>query len=635
MIFLPLYRTLAQSLSEGDLSEFFDTASVAQLAAILFVQNAQKLAEQQAALASMERQFAQIITAGNQANHSVPLAFQKLVRERFCARQFATGLAQLAQIKVSLLDDEHPADEERYLDSDGEWLFTFSGEYQAEIKPLQRVYFDAYDAELSVTDPQNRALREFLAASDESFNLQGYAGSGKTHLISRFTQLLDPKRTLLLANTFGQLQALKGKAGAHFTGMTFGQAAGQVLDSNWLSNSWRLKDKSRLQQTFQVSYADIAQTFDMPSISYLSPEQVAHTCVRAVASYCNSTAENIDVIHLPAAIASNLVVLDKMVLLEIVKQYWQELNRPTEAHIRLPMRGYHRIKLLSLIDGVLDTQYSHIIVDEGHDIPTPMLQILDRSPQAVITLSDELQNLNGMAPVRNTQIRQRYIAQSVRLGKQVENVINPLIQAHPGATKQLFTGRADHCTHLQHYKGWHIPDQATTIIVADEFELFAWFQRLTHAGASFALVESTFKDFMTFAQDCIELYNNAERPRHGLIFRYATWDKLREGMAHNPSFEAIERMLQKGYSQMDFQEAVGRYVHKSGGKIILARVGDTKNMEFSSVYLSQGLLVKPTAHDNKDSRARLFSSLYTACTRAQHELIVPDGFSDWIADAVK
>ena len=634
MIFLPLYRTVAQRLSEGGLPAFFDTATVAQLAAVLFIQNAQKLAEQEAALASMERQFAQIISAGNQANHSVPQAFQSLVRERFCASQFATGLAQLAKIKVSVLDDEHPADEERYLDSEGEWLFTFSTEYQTEVKPLQTVYFDAYEAELSVTDPQNRALREFLAASDESFNLQGYAGSGKTHLISRFTQLLEPKRTLLLANSFGQLQALKAKAGAYFTGMTFGQAAGQVLDSNWLSTSWRLKDKSRLQHTFQVSYADIAQTFDMPAISYLSPEQVAHICVRTVASYCNSSAEEIDVVHLPAAIASNLLVLDKVVLLEIVKQYWSELNRPTGARIRLPIRGYHRIKLLSLIDGVLDTQYSHIIVDEGHDIPTPMLKILDRSPQAVITLSDELQNLNGMAPVRDRQIRQRYIAQSVRLGKQVENVINPLIQAHPGATKQVFTGRADHCTHLQHYKGWHIPDRATTIIVADEFELFAWFQRLTHAEASFALADSTFKDFMTFAQDCIELYNNAERPRHGLIFRYATWDKLSESMADNPSFEAIERMLQKGYSQTDFQNAVSRYVRKSSGKIILARVGDTKNMEFPSVYLSQGLLVKPTTHDNKDSRARLFSSLYTACTRAQHELIVPDGFSDWISDAV-
>ncbi len=634
MIFLPLYRSVAQSLSEGGLPGFFDTATVAQLAAVLFIQNAQKLAEQEVALASMERQFAQIISAGNQANHSVPKAFHILVRERFCASQFAIGLAQLAKIKVSLLDDEHPADEGRYLDSEGEWLFTFSAEYQAKVKPLQAVYFDAYEAELSVTDPQNRALREFLAASDESFNLQGYAGSGKTHLISRFTQLLEPKRTLLLANSFGQLQALKAKAGAHFVGMTFGQAAGQVLDSNWLSTSWRLKDKSRLQQTFQVSYADLAQTFAMPAISYLSPEQVAHICVRTVASYCNSTAQEIDVVHLPAAIASNVVALDKVVLLEIVKQYWSELCQPTDAHIRLPIRGYHRIKLLSLIDGVLDTQYSHIIVDEGHDIPTPMLQILDRSPQAVITLSDELQNLNGMAPVRDRQIRQRYIAQSVRLGKQVENVINPLIQAHPSATKQVFSGRADHCTHLQHYTGWQIPDRATTIIVADEFELFAWFQRLTHAGASFALADSTFKDFMTFAQDCIGLYNNAERPRHGLIFRYTTWDKLSEAMAHNPSFEAIERMLLKGYSQTDFQDAVGRYVRKSGGKIILARVADTKNMEFPSVYLSQGLLVKPTAHDNTNSRARLFSSLYTACTRAQHELIVPDGFSDWVADAV-
>ena len=77
-----------------------------------------------------------------------------------------------------------------------------------------------------------------------------------------------------------------------------------------------------------------------------------------------------------------------------------------------------------------------------------MLQILDRSPQAVITLSDELQNLTGMAPTRNAMIRQRYITQSVRLGKQVESLINPLIQAHPGATKELFAGRADHCTHV-------------------------------------------------------------------------------------------------------------------------------------------------------------------------------------------
>ena len=635
MIFLPLYRTVAQRLSDGELPDFFNSASVPQLAAVLFIQNAEKLAQQQAPLASMQRQLAHIISTGNQANLGLPQTFQSLVAERFSVQQFAQGLSHLASLKVSLLDDDHPAEPERYLDAGAEWLFSFSAEYQREVMPLQKIYFDEYQAELSVTDPQNRALREFLAAPDESFNVQGYAGSGKTHLISRFTELLEPKRTLLLAQTYGQLQALQARAGEHFPAMTFAQAVGLVLDSNLLANSWRLKDKSRGQYTWQVSHVQVAQWLSLPSIGYLSPEQIASICARTVASYCNTTAQDIAVEHLPAGVASSLVALDVAVLLEMVERYWSELNQPSEPHIRLPIRGYHRIKLMSLTAEVLDTQYSHIIVDEAHDIPRPMLQILDRSPHAVITLSDELQNLSGMAPERNTLIRQRYITQSIRLGKQVENLINPLIQAHPGSSKELFAGRADHCTNLQHYRGWQIPQQATTIIVADEFDLFAWFQRLSHAGASFRLSRSTFKDFMTFAQDCIELYSHGTRPRHGLIFRYASWDALSVAMATNPSFQAVERMLQKGYSQADFQTAVDRHMRKGSGKITLARVSDTKNMEFSSVYLSKDLLITPTAYDSQDSRARLFSSLYTACTRAQHELIVPDGFSDWIADAIK
>lgn len=635
MIFLPLYRTVAQSLSEGALPEFFNSATVPQLAAVLFIQNAANMASQQLPLATLERQFAQLVQTGNHTNQQIPQAFQRLVAERFSVEHFAAGLAQLASLKISLLDDDHPAAESRYLDAEGEWSFAFAAEYQQEVMPLQKVYFNEFAAQLSVTDPQHRALREFLAAPDESFNVQGYAGSGKTHLISRFTELLQPQRTLLLAQTTGQLRALQSRAGEHFPAMTFMQAVAQVLDSNLLANSWRLKDKSRGQYTWQVAHSQVVQWLNITAIGHLSPVQVASVCARAAASFCHSTAQQIDTMHLPVAIGSQLSVVDRAVLLETVKRYWHEIIQPSEPHIRLPIRGYHRIKLMSLTDEVLDPHYTHIIVDEGHDIPTPMLQILDRSPQAVITLSDELQNLSGLAAARSSSIRQRYITQSVRLGKQVENIVNPLIQAHPGATKELFAGRADHCTHLQHYSGWQIPKQPTTIIVADEFDLFAWFQRLTHAGASFRLSRSTFKDFMTFAQDCIELYSNGTRPRHGLIFRYGSWDALSAAMSNNPSFQAIERMLQRGYSQADFQTAVDRHMRKGRGTIILARVSDTKNMEFTSVYLSRDLLIAPTAHDNQDSRARLFSSLYTACTRAQHELIVPDGFSDWIADAVK
>lgn len=635
MIFLPLYRTVAQSLSEGELPDFFSSATVAQLAAVLFVQNAAQLGDKKVVSAELERQLAQLIRIGNQANQTMPLAFQKLVGERFSPALFSAGLAQLGQLEISLLDDEHPVEAQRYLDDDGEWLFSFSSDYQAQVRPLQKVYLADYGRAVSATDPQERALREFLSAADESFNLQGYAGSGKTHLIQRFTELLEPSRTLLLAQTYGQLQALQNRAGGHFPALTFAQAAGQVLDSNLLSNSWRLKDKARMQQTYQVSHAQVVRWLNIPAIAHLSAEQVASVCVRTVASFCNMSAVTIDCVHLPAAIAAHLSALDLAALLATVQLYWSELIQPSEPAIRLPIRGYHRIKLLSLTDEILDQQYSHIIVDEAHDIPTPMLQILDRSTQAVITLSDELQNLNGLAPRRNGLIRQRSITQSVRLGKQVEEVINPLIQAHPGSVKELFAGRADHCTHLQHYSGWQIPNQGTTVIVADEFDLFAWFQRLTHAGVSFKLARSTFKDFMIFAQDCIELYLHGTRPRHGLIFRYASWQALSAALSSNPSFMAIERMLEKGYSLQDFQNAVDRYMRKGAATLVLARVSDTKNMEFASVYLSRDLLAVPGGQASQDSRARLFSSLYTACTRAQHQLIVPDGFSDWISEAVK
>lgn len=635
MIFLPLYRTVAQRLSDADWPEFFNSATVPQLAAVLFIQNAQQMTEQQPSTAAMQRQLAKLIQAGQQANQKIPQAFQKLLAEQFSREQFSAGLGQLAPLKVSLLDDEHPADEQRYLDDEGAWLFNFSAEYQHQVMPLQKVYFTEYQTELSVTDAQNRMIREFLSAPDESFNVQGYAGSGKTHLIRRFTEQLDPRRTLLLAQTSGQLQALKKRAGKSFPGMTFTYAVEQVLNTSLLSSGLRLKDKSRSLYTWHATNSQIVEWLRIPKVGYLYPTYVASICTRSVASFCYSSAQTIGVEHLPIAIASRLNTVDKAVLLTLVKRYWDELIHPSEEHIRLPIRGYHRIKLMSLTDKVLNPEYTQIIVDEGHDITAPMLQILDRSPQAVITLSDELQNLSGLAPARGDGVRQRFISQSVRLGKQVENVVNPLIQAHPSATKALFAGRADHCTSVQHYSGWQIPSQATTIIVADEFDLFTWFQRLSHAGASFQLSEPCFQDLQVFAKDCIELYLHDTQPRHGLIFRYTNWNALSNAMADNPSFQAIERMLESGYSQEDFQAAVDNYKKRKRGRIVLARVGDTKNMEFSSVYLSKNFLVAPTDYDNQDSRARLFSKLYTACTRAQHELIVPEGFSDWITDVVK
>jgi hypothetical protein len=52
--------------------------------------------------------------------------------------------------------------------------------------------------------------------------------------------------------------------------------------------------------------------------------------------------------HLPWA-GPGTSPLDQEVLLEKARLYWQELIRPSARDIQLPVRDYHRVKLLSLI----------------------------------------------------------------------------------------------------------------------------------------------------------------------------------------------------------------------------------------------------------------------------------------------
>jgi hypothetical protein len=67
-------------------------------------------------------------------------------------------------------------------------------------------------------------------------------------------------------------------------------------------------------------------------------------------------------------------------------------------------------------------------------------------PRSIIALGDELQNLNGLSPHHGSFIRQRCIDHSLRAGPAMDNVLNPLIQAHPAAIQAAFSGSAEHYT---------------------------------------------------------------------------------------------------------------------------------------------------------------------------------------------
>ncbi len=636
MFYLPLPSDQADRLaSEPESCDFFATASLLQAAALLFVQNLPR----QPATASadaQERRFAEIVRIAQEVESAAPGRFQGQVAQHFDREAFAMGLGMLGENGIGLLSAEVEYDADEFLDVEGRWNFKFADSYRERATPLRPANQPSLPSDLKLSDQQNRFLREFISGPDESFAVQGFAGTGKTFLIQQFGRLLNPKRTLLLALTRGQMLALR----ANFpndndvTAMTFGQLADRLLDRDLTSNGWRLKDRYRMKSTSTIKESQIAQWLSIPDVGPLSASQVVLLCAKAVRSFCAGGDKSITESDLPP-VGVAISPLEREVLLELARRYWKELIRPSAPEIKLPLRDYHRIKLLSLTDYVVDSEFTHIIVDEAHELSKPMLAVLDRSPQAVIALGDDLQNLRGLSEHHDPSIRHRYIGRSLRAGSAMESVLNPLIENYPVPIQARFTGSGEIYTRVAYFDKVIEPEQLTTLVVEDEWGLFGWFQRLTHRKVPFILMHGARKDFEVFVEDCIELFRYGTRPRHNMLFAYGSWQALEQAKGDDKAFVAIAEMLRKGYTSEHFAKAKSQYRWDRAPKLMLGRVRDVKNMEFARVMVSPELMVAPVAAGNRNERARMLAGLYTACSRARHELIVPGGMLDWVKDQVR
>jgi hypothetical protein len=458
---------------------------------------------------------------------------------------------------------------------------------------------------------------------------------GKTFLLAKFFEVLDPEKTLLMATFPGQVTALQERIRqanpiGRLNACTFGHMANLLLNRDLTAKGWRNSDMQRTSASSLVSDQQVAQWLNLQPVGKLQPRDVARVCRSTVHSYCLSPLPTIEARHLPS-LGHAASQADIAMLLEYSRLLWRETVRPSAPHIRLPIRNSQRIKFLSLTSEVIFENYSHIIIDESHELTAPMVQILDRSPQAVITLGDEFQQLSGKTPRHGGFIRQRFMTQSIRAGKQMAEVLDPLIQLHPSDIKEGFVGRAPHPTRIIGHSVMPIPEKPTTILVANEWGLFAWFRRLTEAGAHFNLPPRTLEHLTLFVKGVDQLYREDHRPQHRLIFRFAYWDALASAMGASHEFKAMHEWLGQGNTLQDFVETAQRFCSDPAAIIKLAKVEDVKNQEFDTVLLSRDLM-RPPRQGSTHSLASVCSLLYTASSRARHELLLPGNMSDWLQD---
>lgn len=633
--FLPItdgqLTTMAAAQGPVRIKEIMSAWSVATVAAATVLQNLTSFQGQSNPQFKIEKKLAELISVAISLEGTHPPGtFHDLMAQRLNILPLIQGAELAPDLGIRLMDQEL-LEAEGYLLRSGEWDLDFCTRHSKDVNPYTEQFATNTGKTFSLTNQQARSFKVFCNEPDESMHIQGLAGTGKSFLIERMIDSLSRYRPLVLAYTKVQLAALMSRIGAErVTGVTFGELAQTLLE----------RDKTKLNRRaghralprHQVAFDVVASRLGFGQVNVLRPEQVASLCARMVSRFCFSQDAGIHEGHIPK-MDLNLTGADKAVLVSYATFLWEQTIEPTDKGYDLPLRGYHRIKHLSLDpEAYIDPEYTHLIVDEAHDLSWPMTSFLDRCTQPLITLGDACQRLDCSVSKRAAWVRQREVTHSIRAGRQIEGVINSLIDQNPLVRVSPIEGSRQRDTRILYYDRADIPERPTTILVSSEWGLFEWFQRLGSANAPFSLLPGAEPTFRRFILDCIELYHNKVRPTHSALFRFTTWRALQSEYGKTDlAFTRIYRMLKKGYSTRDFEASLLKLDTTGRAKIKLGRVVDAKNMEIDSVMLAPDLLADIQSGDRLGA-GRAFAALYTGGTRARYELIVPGHLRDWASD---
>lgn len=620
--FLPLSAQRARLLASAAPATF-EALQLPELASVLLIQ---RLAQATETATSLEKKLAQLLELARQQGQA---SFADAVAQCFQPAAFASGLQCLTAAGIGLLDD-HEIEQADYLLDDGRWDFSFTARQQQRLQPLE-VLTCPNGLHKNLGHQQARLYRTFLQEADESMHIQGLAGVGKTYLIRAMLEALPASSTLLLAFTTAQLAALRSRLGGlAVREMTFRAMADKLLTQD-LTQPWRRLGDGRGNSTYQLSDQTIARFLGIQSVGGHAPARVVGWCRQAIRVFCDTTDASIGPEHFPRAGRLD-DDLHQAMLIEYARLLWQEIIRPTHPELRMPVRGYHRLKQLALQTELqIPATVTHVIVDESHDLPAPLLEFLGRGPQAVYTLGDTCQALHGQQNRPGQPVRQRELFQSLRAGRELEQVINPLLEAFPGQALCPMEGNRERATRVRFYEQAQIPEEPATILVRSEWGLFEWFQRLANANARFALLPGVERDFRTFVQDCIELYHRGTPPRHWALYACTSWAAMEDRFGNNRTFTRVSAMLARGYSSTDFERSLMQLQPAGQATILLGRVADARNLEMDAVMLAPDLLV-PVAGSDQRSTRRVLSAIYTGATRTRFELTVPGYLRDWLLD---
>lgn len=518
-----------------------------------------------------------------------------------------------------------------YLLPDGLWDSQFNQrEFEKWVGPRRAAIGSGRS--LILTDEQNRVLSIIRGNSDEPLHIQGYPGVGKTEMLRALIQLLGglSGSIIMLATRWQQLELLRKRLDPgqqeRVRFMTVGQFAGSLIPQD-LTRRDALHMRRQSSSNARISSESIVRHLGLVDLEGQDANRQVSAIINTVKNYCWSADEELSVSHLPWWLAT-LDASTQAAIIAKAQEYWNCVLHPIRD-FRPPVRAYHQVKFVASSGWRAPDWASHIIIDEAHDLQPALVQILDRCPQGSFTLGDEYQNLQNRAPARRQTVRKRYLVHGVRSGKEMENILNPVIMLTPGRTKERFIGNNKHKTKIKPYDKAAVPEEPATILVKDYWALFEWIQRLSAGSATFA-VAGEMRSLNRFVEDCIELFEHGTRSAHPEIAKYHSWKQIKDDHHDHPGFLRVERMLKRGYRQPEWQATKAKMTTYEATYLV-GRVEDLRNAEFDTVMLTPDTARDLWAIGDKNKNVHA-NELYVAASRAKYKLIVPCSLLEWVEE---
>ena len=540
------------------------------------------------------------------------------------------GHRRLPELGIALLDEED-LDGDTFLTASGEWDHGFAARHRERLlAPLVRREGIGRGARLTLE--QSRVYRELEAQDDEHLHVQGYAGTGKSSLIRALIDLLEPSgaRVLVLAEHQRQLDAtpVDTRRSRHVGKSTFAALARRLVPEDLTSPAYMNMLRMERSRT-ELPDDELVRLLGIRSSGRHDAREVARAVRTTLFVFCRGADDVLDERHLPRVWRRLLDPAARGVVCQHARELWSAIVSRPSRELGPLIRPHHLIKWVALNRWPIPGTWTHVVVDESHDLPGAVRQILAASPQAVATLGDDYQNLGGYVPPLPFAVRAREMTHSVRTGASVEALVNPIIAAHPGGTKAPFHGNRMNRVEIVRYEPSRaaVPESPAAILVGDVWGLFEWVQRVASGGGSVDLMSER-QELDRFVKDCIELHANGTRARHLDLLRFDTWTDAAEHHADNPGFQRIDRLLARGYGYRDWSRTYARLAERGASAHSVGLVGNALNREFDTVMLAPGVV--GDAHVR--SRAAFGSAMYVALTRARRRLIVPETLRSWIEE---